>query len=193
MVDLRPLTGEPLALDLVNTRANTPDGPVDLLADVTQLRSWLVLQADRLPEPEPEPDTTAYSDADLAAVHAVREHIAVAVNAARQGERPPTAVLDGLNTALSAAPAVPRVGWGGTAVTLTSRRTGTPGTRLAALLAEDAAALLADPAVLTVRPCEAEDCVMLFLPAHPRRRWCSAARCGNRARVARYYQRHKGD
>ena len=28
------------------------------------------------------------------------------------------------------------------------------------------------------------------LPAHPRRRWCSPARCGNRARVARYYQRH---
>jgi predicted RNA-binding Zn ribbon-like protein len=128
MVDLRPLTGEPLALDVVNTRANTPDGPVDLLADVTQLRSWLVLQADRLPEP----DTTPYSDADLAAVHAVREHIAVAVNAARQGEPPPTAALDGLNAALSAAPAVPRVGWGGTAVTLTSRRTGTPGTRLAA-------------------------------------------------------------
>ncbi|MFD0515426.1 CGNR zinc finger domain-containing protein [Streptomyces aureus] len=33
--------------------------------------------------------------------------------------------------------------------------------------------------------------MLLFLPAHPRRRWCSAARCGNRARVARYYQRHK--
>ncbi|MFF4211720.1 CGNR zinc finger domain-containing protein [Streptomyces sp. NPDC001796] len=32
---------------------------------------------------------------------------------------------------------------------------------------------------------------MLFLPAHPRRRWCSAARCGNRVRVARHYQRRK--
>ena len=42
-----------------------------------------------------------------------------------------------------------------------------------------------------VRECEAADCVMLFRPAHPRRRWCSPTRCGNRARVARYYQRHK--
>jgi predicted RNA-binding Zn ribbon-like protein len=191
MVDLRPLTGEPLALDLVNTRAHTADGPLDLLGDVTQLRSWLVLQADRLPEPAS--DTTLLSDADLAAVHAVREHVAVAVNAARQGEQPPTAALDGLNKALSAAPAVPRVGWGGTAVTLATHRSGTPGTRLAAQLAEEAAVLLADPAVRKVRPCEAEDCVMLFLPAHPRRRWCSAARCGNRTRVARYYQRHKAD
>ncbi|NGO80928.1 hypothetical protein G6045_35505, partial [Streptomyces sp. YC504] len=24
-------------------------------------------------------------------------------------------------------------------------------------------------------------------------RWCSPARCGNRTRVARYYQRHKPD
>ena len=31
----------------------------------------------------------------------------------------------------------------------------------------------------------------VFLPANPRRRWCSPAICGNRARVARYYQRHK--
>ncbi|WP_442935215.1 CGNR zinc finger domain-containing protein [Micromonospora sp. CPCC 206061] len=61
----------------------------------------------------------------------------------------------------------------------------------AAWLAEAAAELLADPGVTTIRECEADACVMLFLPAHPRWRWCSAARCGNRARVARYYQRHK--
>jgi len=32
-----------------------------------------------------------------------------------------------------------------------------------------------------------------LLPAHRRRRWCSPATCGNRARVARYYQLHKED
>ncbi|MFD8063387.1 CGNR zinc finger domain-containing protein [Streptomyces cyaneofuscatus] len=37
----------------------------------------------------------------------------------------------------------------------------------------------------------AEDRVMLFVPAHPARRWCSAARRGNRARVARHCQRHR--
>ncbi|WP_234421861.1 CGNR zinc finger domain-containing protein [Streptomyces sp. CB00316] len=65
--------------------------------------------------------------------------------------------------------------------------------RLAALFAEDAAALLAGPAGGRVRACAAEECVMLFVPAHPSRRWCSPARCGNRARVARCYQRHRGD
>ncbi|MFG2003714.1 CGNR zinc finger domain-containing protein [Spirillospora sp. NPDC048911] len=71
------------------------------------------------------------------------------------------------------------------------RREGPLGTRLAAILAEAAAELLTDPSFGRVRQCEADDCVMVFLPAHPRRRWCSPARCGNRARVARYYQRHK--
>ncbi|HEV2241669.1 MAG TPA: CGNR zinc finger domain-containing protein [Streptosporangiaceae bacterium] len=49
----------------------------------------------------------------------------------------------------------------------------------------------AGPAVRRVRRCEGRDCRMLFLPANPRRRWCTPDVCGNRARVARYYQRHK--
>jgi predicted RNA-binding Zn ribbon-like protein len=36
-------------------------------------------------------------------------------------------------------------------------------------------------------------CRLLFLPAHPRRRWCSRVLCGNRVRVTRYYQRHKDE
>jgi predicted RNA-binding Zn ribbon-like protein len=51
--------------------------------------------------------------------------------------------------------------------------------------------LLTDPAIGRLKECESDDCVILFLPAHPRRRWCSPTRCGNRARVARYYHRHK--
>lgn len=189
MADPIPLTGEPLAIDLVNTFPNTADGPVDLLADIAQLRAWLKLQADRLPESEAT--SAALTGADLAAVHAVREHITAAVHTARHGKRLPASALDGLNAALQAAPAVQELVRHGASVTLASRRLGTPGTRLAALFAEDAAALLADPAARKVRVCEAEDCVMLFLQTHPRRRWCSASRCGNRARVARYYQRRK--
>jgi hypothetical protein len=107
----------------INTRYDKGDH----LATPAGLRSWLHLQADRLPEPVPD----ALSAADLEAVLAVRRH--------------------------------------------------TPyGARLAAHLAEAAADLLTDPKADRVRACEAADCVMLFQPAHPRRRWCSAARCGNR-------------
>ncbi|MFF5261495.1 CGNR zinc finger domain-containing protein [Actinomadura viridis] len=186
MRDLVPLTGEPLALDLVNTAPATGD----LLATPDQLRAWLKLQAGRFTVAR-ELLTVELTAADLAAVRDLREHIAGAVDHARHGTRPPAAALEALNRAQRAAPAVSELAWNGEAVTVTRRRTGPPGARLAAWLAEAAAELLADPAVAKVRRCEAADCVLLFLPAHPRRRWCSTARCGNRVRVARHYQRHK--
>lgn len=195
MSDLVPLTGEPLALDLLNTRPSTPDGPVDLIATVDGLRAWLGLQADRLGGVLPEGGQARLPDDDLAAavsaVHEVRAHAAAAIDQARRGLRPPEDALRGLNRAQRAAPAVRELVWDGVAVTAAPRREGSPGARLAAVLAEAVAELLTDPAVTTVRKCAADDCAMLFLPAHPRRRWCSAARCGNRARVARHYRRHR--
>ncbi|MEC3952190.1 CGNR zinc finger domain-containing protein [Nocardia sp. CDC153] len=183
MADLEPLIGEPLALDLVNTR---PLG-ADLLETPAQLADWLRREADRLPEPPPAHPTAR----DLAAVRDVREHLSAALDALLHGRRPPAAALRGLTAAQSAAPAIRRLDWNGDTIVETTARLGDPGTRLAAHLADAAATLLTDPAVARIRQCAAQDCVMLFLPAHPRRQWCSPDRCGNRVRVARYYQRHK--
>lgn len=177
-----PLVGEQLAIDLVNTRP----ADADLLQTPEQLARWLRLQAHRLPEDFPEP-----TSADLRAVREVRDHIAAALTALLHDRRPPAAALRQLNAAQSAAPAIRHLGWDGARCVVTPRRTGTTGARLAALLAEAAVEVLTDPAVAGLRQCAAEDCVLLFVPAHPRRRWCSPERCGNRARVARYYQRHK--
>ncbi|MFD0687231.1 CGNR zinc finger domain-containing protein [Actinomadura fibrosa] len=185
MSDATFLVGEPVALDLVNTRA--ADG--DLLVTPDDLRVWAGLQVDRVPEAG---DLAAgATDEDLAAVRAVRDGAAHAIGRVREGEAPSPDDLDVLNRAQRAAPAIAELAWDGGAVTVTRRRGGPAGTRLAAALAEATADLLADPAAARIRECEADDCVMLFLPAHPRRRWCSAARCGNRVRVARHYQRHK--
>lgn len=104
---------------------------------------------------------------------------------------PPAAALRGLEAAQSAAPAIRRLRWDGGGFTGTIHRNGPVSARLAAELAEAAVDLLTDPAVGRVRRCAAEDCVLLFLPAHPRRRWCSPQRCGNRVRVARHYERHR--
>jgi predicted RNA-binding Zn ribbon-like protein len=41
-----------------------------------------------------------------------------------------------------------------------------------------------------LRACNAPGCVLYFVKDHPRRQWCSNA-CGNRARAARHYQRHR--
>ncbi|MET9886625.1 ABATE domain-containing protein [Streptomyces sp. NPDC006430] len=178
-----PLTGEPLALDLLNTR--TADAG-DLIADPAGLSAWLALQQERL-SPIGEAGST-----ELAAVHAVREAAGAALAAARHGERPPADALRALNEASAGAPAHRELVWSPQdGLTATPHRTGTPVRRLAAELADAVTDLLTDPRVRDVRTCEGADCVLLFLPTHPRRRWCVASVCGNRARVARYYARHK--
>ncbi|MEV5276833.1 CGNR zinc finger domain-containing protein [Streptomyces sp. NPDC051994] len=187
MSDSEALTGEALALDLVNTRPAGGDGRVDLLATAQQLSDWLELEAYRLPG---EVRGAAPTRGDLAPVHAVRTHIETIVRALLAGTRPPASALRGLTDAQHAAPSVRELGWDGATVTAVSRRTGPLGDRLAALLADAAADLFTDPAIGRLKECEAGDCVMVFLPSHPRRRWCSPTRCGNRARVARHYRRH---
>jgi len=181
-----PLVGEPLALDLVNTRPNTPKGTVDLLATSGGLAAWLALQAHRLPT-EPNRITPA----DLADLLALREHITTAINAARWRRRPPSAVLQALTRAEASAARWREIAWVNGTLTVAPRRHGSAGQRLLADLAAAGTDLLIDPAVTTVRQCEAARCRLLFLPSRPRRRWCSPQLCGNRTRVARYYQRHK--
>jgi predicted RNA-binding Zn ribbon-like protein len=178
-----PLTGEPLALDLVNTVASPPGGDVDLLDSADDLRAWLAAERHRL-------DITD-GRIDLGAVRALRAHITSAVEAARAGTPPPSEALRAITDAQRNAPAYRELGWNGQAITVATRRPGNATAVLLAQLAEAAATLLASPAISLVRRCEGPGCRMLFLPAHPRRRWCSPATCGNRARVARYYQRHR--
>ncbi|MFZ0185501.1 MAG: ABATE domain-containing protein [Streptosporangiaceae bacterium] len=178
-----PLTGEPLALDLVNTVASPPGGQVDLLESADDLRAWLAAERERL-------DITE-GQIDLSTVRALRAHITRAVEAARAGTPPRPEALRAITDAQRNAPAYQELGWNGRAIIAATRRPGNATAVLLAQLAEAAATLLASPAIGLVRRCEGPGCRMLFLPAHPRRRWCSPATCGNRARVARYYQLHK--
>ncbi|RSS68665.1 ABATE domain-containing protein [Streptomyces sp. WAC06614] len=180
MTDAFPLLGEPLALDLVNTR--TAEG--DLLDGPSALAAWLEQQSARLTPP------AEVGEAELAAVRAVREATRAALDAVRAGGRPE---LHALNAALAAAPAYRELSWDASGPSVTVHRAATPDRALAAELAEAAVDLLTDPKASRIRACEAADCVLIFLPAHPRRRWCVATTCGNRTRVARYYARHKGE
>ncbi|MGW7411941.1 CGNR zinc finger domain-containing protein [Streptomyces sp. NPDC054863] len=184
-----PLVGELLPLDLVNTRANGPGGEVDLLDSDEQLRLWLEAQAGRLTPPPADSDGL-----DLDAVRALRSRISTVIACARDGAEPPAQALRALTRAQLAAPLHRRLDWDGGAVTAARVRTGSATDVLLAELADATVDLLTDPAALgRVRSCEGPGCRLLFLAVNPRRRWCSPALCGNRVRVGRYYQRHKGE
>lgn len=66
--------------------------------------------------------------------------------------------------------------------------TADPTIALATVAAEAIALLTAPDPVLNA--CHAPGCVLYFVKDHPRREWCSTA-CGNRARAARHYRRHR--
>jgi predicted RNA-binding Zn ribbon-like protein len=61
------------------------------------------------------------------------------------------------------------------------------------VLARDAIELVTGPQASLLRECEAGDCSGIYVDASHggRRRWCSTARCGNRARVAAHRARRR--
>jgi predicted RNA-binding Zn ribbon-like protein len=178
--------GEPLpSLDLVDTVMLAVDPPVDLLADEDQLTTWWGLQSSRLPA-APVPSLTAVRRLRAAVRELIEAHLA--------GRPPEPGAVEVLNAvAASASPsprllvvdAVPRreIDWH-------VRRDGNAGL---AAIAHDAVGLLSSPENLDrVRRCANPTCSMLFLASSARRQWCTANICGNRVRVSRHHERHRG-
>lgn len=189
---LQPQTGEPVALDLVNTRSLSDAGPVDLIGSLDGLRAWLKLQEGRLIGFSIQ-DVQSLDVGDLKRIWKVRDYIASLIDRVRHNREPLPDDLEAINAIVRKAPLVRQLVTNGETIAAVDERIGSPGARLAACLADAAINLIADPSCRRIRRCAAHNCVMLFMPTHPQRRWCSATRCGNRERVARHYRRRKAE
>ena len=181
---LVPLIGEPLPLDLVNTRPQPGRGVLDVFATTEGLSQWLLAESDRLP-------TVRVTELTRKRVVALRRHIGAVLDAVVSGDRPSDGALDAINDALRHAPSYPQLRWTNTGACIDTVRSGDHDVQLLAAIAEVSGEYLSSDQAAATRRCEAPDCEMLFSPTHPRRRWCSPTVCGNRTRVARYYDRHK--
>ncbi|MFJ1707796.1 CGNR zinc finger domain-containing protein [Kitasatospora sp. NPDC088346] len=173
--DPRPLIGEPLALDLLNTRwAGTPVN--DLLADLDGYRIWLAANglAERCPADRES----------LAAVLTVRTALGELVDAAdRQQSAPP----DGLNRVLARGRLRRRLTEAGP-----EQSVEVDGDQwLAAWLAADNYLELLGQGAHRIKACAHPSCILHFFDTsqNGRRRWCSMAVCGNRAKAARHYEK----
>lgn len=185
------ILSEPPALDLVNTHLFLEEEWVDVLDDRANRTEWLGAEAERIGlSPK---DAASFTDDAAAALKSVRSDAANAIEVARHGKKPTQRALAGLNKAARASPASPQARWDGTGLVASTHREGPLAERLAASFAEEALRLLTSSDIAKVRLCEAPSCVVIFLASNPRRRWCTPDICGNRARVARYYLRHKPD
>lgn len=182
-----PLLGEPLALDLVNTCVSRDHAEVDLLDSPAALAAWLHAESARLAWSGP------VSHADLHAVQGLRAALAALLEARREGAHPSAAAVRKLNVALTAPSATARLVWAAARPKLMHPTAASRRDILLHALAADAVNVLTGPASARLRVCAHPDCVLQFVALNPRRRWCSAAVCGNRARVARHYQRQRAD
>ncbi|MFI7612278.1 CGNR zinc finger domain-containing protein [Nonomuraea terrae] len=179
--DPRPLTGEPLSIDLLNTRWIDAAGRHDLLDSVDGLAVWLgsapVRQALGGMVASVDEDTRArllqartaldglvrtvpaFTDDALQAANAVLAHGRI-----RRSLRPSGPATD---------VQVDLPSWGPAWVAL-----------------EDFLRLLADRPE-RIRHCANAECVLHFydVSKNGTRRWCSMAGCGNRAKAMRHYER----
>lgn len=196
-----------LTLALAGTIRHDGNGGVtDDLADPPRLARWLRQQAeplrrydDDLAPPAGLPDEQARLDV-VALRRAVRTLLARAVAPAPPSRADHSSLLTPadavrhLNDAAGRLPTSPRLRWPDDAAPTLTRHSAPAELRirLTAALARAAVDLLASPERERLRACPAPRCVRYFLQEHARQQWCKPS-CGNRARVARHYQRHQAE
>lgn len=167
----RPLTGEPLALDLVNTRWRQRDGEQDALATRQGLAAWLgELERGGIPSSEPVRAALLHTRAVL---------LATMVGEPGAEERLNEVLARGvISRSLHAGKAQQSVALSDPAWTL-------------AWEAADDYLRLREAGAGAIRRCEQASCVLYFYDPTGRRRWCSMAGCGNRAKAQRHYARQR--
>ncbi|MEU6040779.1 CGNR zinc finger domain-containing protein [Actinomadura sp. NPDC047616] len=174
--DPRPLVGEPLCLDLLNTRWNDDGVRRDLLDSTDGLAVWL--------------RSAGLDDravADQATLDAALQTRGILLELLDRGPSPQA--MDALNRVLERGALHYRLGPGGPE---SHPRTDDPAWLPSWLAATDYLRLMADSPG-RVKPCAHPNCVLYFYDTTKSgtRRWCSMAVCGNRAKAARHYERAK--
>lgn len=167
----RPLAGEPLAVDLLNTRWRSGDREVDLLAGSAGLRQWL---------DETKQESMPADEAVGEALRATRRALLDVVDGRSGGQQALNAVLArGLTVGYLDGTVARR------RVLLTDDAWG-PAWRAASSYLE-----LIDAAPDGIRHCAGAGCILHFYDPTGRRRWCSMTGCGNRAKGERFRSRRR--
>jgi len=191
------LLGEPLPVELMNTVSADRDGIHDALED-DGAAAWLRAVADRIgAEAGTGPGQLDEDAVRLAAgeLRELRDSLRTLAAEATGDPRPAATAPEltrpeAIATLNALATARPELVWPDGGHPSRAYRAGSAAPGLAVeLIAHQGVELFTGPGRDRLRPCLAPNCLLFFVKDHARREWCSAV-CGNRARVARHYQRH---
>lgn len=171
-----------VALDLADTLVTATEPATDLIGEPDRAALWWQLQAVRLPA-GPSPD--------LVTTRRVRNAIRDLFDSHLEHRQPRPTSIEDINATTAAAPQSSRLDFHSDhLIALTRWHTEYGGNAVLAAVAEDAIRVITDPQTQeALRRCANPNCSMLFLATNQRRMWCTANICGNRARVARHYER----
>lgn len=181
-----PVIGEPIVLELANTNYRNIDEMIDFLASPTLVEGWFVASPTGSLITRP----TRWNAATRAQLAGIRDAIYDVMNCLIDNRLPERQSITRLNVAAATSTPVPELRWirnEGPSIRVRVA-TGPAIDSLLNDLAVRALELLTGPRAADVRRCASDDCWMLFLKDHPRRRWCHNS-CGHRNRQASYYRR----
>jgi predicted RNA-binding Zn ribbon-like protein len=181
---------EPLPIRLMNTIWADRHGVHDALERPAHLARWLAATG-----------VAAHAqvgEVDLERARELRDALRRLAALVTSDDRPPAAsalrdpsrAVRAVNAAAERGLVVPRLQVHEGVLGRNSETGGSPVAAALSLLAVESIDLLTGAAAGTLRACHAPGCVLYFVKDHPRREWCSTA-CGNRARAARHYRRHR--
>jgi predicted RNA-binding Zn ribbon-like protein len=184
------LPDEPLPVRLMNTIWADRFGVYDALTTTANLRAWLAAVFGD--------DGVAPDGRDVKQFRMLRDGLRRLAALLTDDTRPAAAsataeiqqAVADVNRAVTRAPTLPQLAYdrGGLYAIAAPGRTEVQ--RALSSLAYGGVELLTGEGRTVLRACNAPGCVLYFVKDHPRREWCSTA-CGNRARVARHYDRHR--
>jgi predicted RNA-binding Zn ribbon-like protein len=181
-----------LGLDFLNTRRNSKGRSVDLISTPAALQGWfdfIGLHPSRVDVATSPPHARRLLDE----AQRLRSAIRYAAETLARGEPAPPRTLHALNRVLGASRLATELVHHEGCLARIERETATSPLAVLAPIALAAATLLTDADPARLRQCASGRCVIWFLDSskNGRRRWCSMARCGNRAKAARHYRKQK--
>lgn len=182
-----PSLGEPAPIELANTWYEGSDETHDFLAPSGALAAWFVQV---LPVPHYRP--AVVDDAHLAEFLRFRDAVRALVVARVDSTPPPMWALDLVNRAASSSPPIVQLEWCDDGPVAVVSAASNETNAAMGHLASGTINLLAAVERAALARCAAEDCSMLFVRTHGRRRFCNDD-CSHRERQARYDRRRRAE